>query len=131
MACGEPVTRESWQMPGNACCNTACAMKYNSIKLSKLNRKLNPGRMIPETKKKLREAHLGKGEGKSYEKTYSRHTHRIVAEEMLGRPLKKGEVVHHKNHNKRDNRPENLQIFSSQAEHFKWHLNEKFGKPNE
>lgn len=36
--------------------------------------------------------------------------HRIVAEAKLGRKLRKDEVVHHKNGNKLDCSPENLQI---------------------
>lgn len=43
--------------------------------------------------------------------------HRLVMERKLGRFLKPGEVVHHKNKNKRDNRPANLVLFSSNGSH--------------
>ena len=39
--------------------------------------------------------------------------HRIVASEKLGRPLRPGEVVHHKNEKKTDNRPKNLEVMSA------------------
>lgn len=44
------------------------------------------------------------------------HEHRLVAEEMLGRRLRRGEVVHHVNLDPGDNRPENLRVMNA-ADH--------------
>lgn len=46
--------------------------------------------------------------------------HRIIMENYLGRILNQDEIVHHKNHNKKDNRIENLEIMSNK-EHTKHH----------
>lgn len=47
--------------------------------------------------------------------------HRHVAEMMQGCKLRPGEVVHHKNRNKLDNRRSNLWVFESQQKYRKIH----------
>ena len=63
----------------------------------------------------------GRGEGKTYTKRLGKHEHRLVAEEKLGRPLRKGEVVHHIDGDYKNNDPNNLMILPSQREHVKLH----------
>jgi hypothetical protein len=46
--------------------------------------------------------------------------HRLVAEGMLGRPLRSDEIVHHRNEQPGDNRPENLQVMT-RREHAQHH----------
>lgn len=103
-----------------------CSRHCNMIHM---NRIMNPNRMTPETRRKLRESKLNTGDGKSYSKTYGRHTHRIVAEKILGRPLKEGEIVHHIDGNKRNNDPSNLMVMT-QSEHCKLHFSKKEGDQN-
>ena len=60
-----------------------------------------------------------------YRRVNSIHEHRRVAETALGRPLPKGAVVHHINHDKQDNRNCNLVICNSEKHHKKIHYREK------
>lgn len=46
--------------------------------------------------------------------------HRHVMEQILGRPLKRNELVHHINQDRTDNRPENLELMSA-SEHMRHH----------
>lgn len=50
--------------------------------------------------------------------------HRLVAEQALGRALEAGEVVHHRNGNRYDNRPENLEVLPAPA-HAAHHADER------
>ena len=53
--------------------------------------------------------------------------HIIVAEEALGRFLKEGEVIHHINEQRDDNRLENLYLFDNNGEHISHHNNVRWG----
>ena len=48
--------------------------------------------------------------------------HILVMEKVLNRELKKGEEIHHRNGDRTDNRPENLELFSNHKDHFELHL---------
>lgn len=54
--------------------------------------------------------HLADVRGYAYE-------HRLVAEQKLGRRLRKGEIPHHINGIKTDNRPENIEVVESLFAH--------------
>ena len=115
--CGQPVHRYPSQRKRceRAFCSRQCHM-------ATLNEELNPSRMTDETREKLRRARLNRGDGKTYPKLYGMPEHRVVAERILGRPLKAGEVVHHIDGNKRNNDSKNILVFPSQAEHIRWHI---------
>lgn len=138
--CGKEFERDDWALEGKKhhfCCRQCLADFSNKSKnpdgyaelkdytnmgrhLTELNRHLNPTRMTPETRKKLRESRLGTGEGKTYAKIYGRHEHRATAEKMMGRPLGADEIVHHIDCDRRNNQPDNLLVMT-QSEHAKLH----------
>lgn len=49
------------------------------------------------------------------------YQHILAAEQMLGRKLKPEEVVHHKDHDRRNNKTENLMVFHTGADHSAYH----------
>lgn len=141
--CGAEIERYPSTVFAHNFCSKQCQYAYSSKKtnpdgyagymdhskasarMSALNRALNKTRMAPEVREKIRQAQLGRGAGVSYEKNHGRHTHRVMAEEMLGRPLLPGEVVHHIDGDIRNNAPENLMVFASQAEHARHHAEQR------
>ena len=66
-------------------------------------------------------AFRGAGLNKTYPKIGGRHAHRVVAEMVLGRALRPGEVVHHKDEDPRNFDPSNLQVLPSQSAHAALH----------
>lgn len=53
------------------------------------------------------------------------YEHVLVAEQKLGRPLTKDEVVHHIDGNKKNNNPDNLMIFATDSDHIGYHNGRK------
>lgn len=137
--CGKEIEKYPSQVKPHNFCSRKCLAEYSSKQknpqeydslknyknmsrhMAELNKELNPERMGFSTRAKLSMAKRGKGEGKTYTKSFGIHTHRIIAARNLGRKLLPGEVVHHIDGNKRNNNPKNLMVFSSQADHAKWH----------
>ena len=91
-----------------------------SANMKRINAELNPTRMTNETRAKLRQAHLGKGDRKTYQKIHGRHVHRVVAEQNIGRPLRSDEIVHHIDGDIHNNHPDNLQVVT-RKEHIEIH----------
>lgn len=111
----------------NNFCSRSCSSVFTSKRMTEMNIELNPDRMIPATRSKLREARLKMPSGnKSYRKFHGVHIHRIIAEKMIGRKLKPEEVVHHIDGDNQNNHPLNLMVMENQAAHVLWHHNDKY-----
>ena len=126
--CGKEFVKNIKTILSNVFCSRKCTAVFTSARMSKMNEELNPDRMTAETREKVRKGHLRRkrDNGNTYGKTYGKHTHRLVMEKMIGRKLREGEVVHHEDRDKRNNSPENLKLFASQAEHAAWHTKERY-----
>ena len=61
---------------------------------------------------------------KTYPKIGAVHAHRVISEQLLGRPLGEDEVVHHRDNNKHNNDPGNLVVFPNSSYHARCHFGE-------
>ncbi len=113
----------------------ASRKRHKAPWLSERNKRVNAKQNrqnAPQRSKTLRDKNKRKRRGKprkGYLSTYiegkgSRHTHRIVAEEKIGRKLRKGEIVHHKDEDIHNNKPGNLEVLS-RAEHMNIHVHKR------
>ena len=140
--CGREFFRDSAQLKGKKhhFCSRQCLADFSSKSrnpehyadlkdlsgvsnhMTQLNQELNPTRMTVETREKLRQTRLGKGQCQGYSKIFSKLAHRVVAEQMIGRPLTADEVVHHRDGNRYNNQPENLVVFPTLGDHSRFHV---------
>lgn len=115
--CGEIFTPipKKWKQK---LCSKSCQWAVHS-RPKNLN-----GQLSRSTALKRGDSQRGRGEGKTYIKFAGHHLHRILAEQKIGRELRKGEIVHHLDGNPRNNNPENLEVLMSSGEHIHRHMKE-------
>ena len=120
--CAFPISEHSGLYGGGRC--PKCNYKY-LIKIGKIGRK---GKDNPCWKEKAR---ISGGKHAGYVGIHApdhpnktkkgfMSEHRLVMEKKLGRKLLSSEHTHHKNENRKDNKPENLEIVSY-SQHCKKH----------
>lgn len=126
---GDPATVLHRRYNGGPCSIEGCSNRAAEngmceMHMMRVRRYGDPNYVTPESvrRERSRDAQptLRKAKPTSYLKLLGRHEHRVVAEKMLGRKLKRGEIVHHRDGNRHNNAPENLEVMT-QSQHIKEH----------
>lgn len=111
--CNEPFTGRDRPWAKARFCSKRCAFLFKATREYQVNAGKKAGALNII---RLR------GKGKvGYIKEYGKHQHRLVMEKKLGRKLTSNEIVHHIDHNKHNNDPDNLQLVT-RAEHARIHF---------
>lgn len=99
--CGNPYGRRPheafWQFEARRFCSRPCASKARG-----------QAKRVANSQFKARYRQVKTPDGRKMLE------HRYVMEQIIGRRLKRWEQVHHRNHDRLDNRPENLELVSTQ-----------------
>lgn len=110
--CGKKFYRHNGNTDAKFC-SVKCSNKNHNVGEKQIKAGRIAGKIMGDRKR---------GTGTiGYIKFNQRHEHRTVMEKKLGRPLKKGEIVHHIDENKHNNHPDNLQLMT-QAAHCSYHF---------
>ena len=125
-------------LPGMVCSVSGCGKFPESNFMcekhaQRVRRYGDPNYVTPESKRRdsSRASNLARHEGISahYRKFHGRHEHRVVMEKHLRRALRRDEIVHHLDGNRRNNEISNL-VVMSQSAHVMEHLPEMQEKAN-
>lgn len=115
--CGNPFECMFKDRKKNKYCSKDCRMKYrNGVGNPAFN-----ARIAIDTAEQRGDTLRRTGEGKTYIKEGGQHQHITVMEQILGRKLLPGEVVHHIDEDRRNNSPSNLEL-KNKREHARDHL---------
>ena len=127
--CGAEFERYPSQIREHIFCSRKCSKHFTSERMRDYNVYENPmntsegwSKEQKETVRLREQRNKGGCKKDTYKKYKGRHEHRVVAERILGRTLKKGEVVHHIDGDKHNNSPENLMVFRNQKDHVAFHM---------